>query len=224
VLIEAQIRAGEWTDPERGKVKLSDYASAWIEQRPGLRPRTADLYRWLLLKHITPHLGGAPLGKLSTQLIKEWRATLLRNGVSASVAAKAYRLLRAVLMTAVEEDKILPHNPCRIRGAGSEAADERPVLTVAQVFELADVVGRRPVGNIRKLASGGYRLRFRRHGEMRTSPEVYVSRTDAQRALWTMAGDGRPTARTTGGIGRWSCWRPSRACAGARSRRCAVLT
>ena len=26
VMIEAQIRSGEWTDPERGKVKLGDYA------------------------------------------------------------------------------------------------------------------------------------------------------------------------------------------------------
>jgi hypothetical protein len=31
------------------------------------------------------------------------------------LAAKAYRLLCAVRTTAVEEDKILPHNPCRVR-------------------------------------------------------------------------------------------------------------
>ena len=108
-----------------------------------------------------------------------------------SVAAKAYRLLRAVLMTAVEEDKILTRNPCRIRGAGDEDAPERPVLTVAQVFELAELVGRRPVGNIRKLPAGGYRLRFRRHGVMRTSPEVYGTRAEAEQALWKMADDDR---------------------------------
>ena len=124
-------------------------------------------------------------------MIREWRAKLLGDGVSVSVAAKAYRLLRAVLMTAVEEDKILPRNPCRIRGAGDEDAPERPVLTVAQVFALAELVGRRPVGNIRKLPAGGYRLRFRRHGEMRTSPEVYATRAEAERALWKMADDGR---------------------------------
>jgi hypothetical protein len=54
-----------------------------------------DLYRWLLSKHIEPHIGGVPVGKLSTRLIREWRAALLANGVSVSVAAKAYRLLRA---------------------------------------------------------------------------------------------------------------------------------
>jgi integrase len=190
VMIEAQMSAGDWVDPERGKVKLADYAATWITQRPGLRPRSADNYRWLLKKHITPHLGGVPVGKLSAPMIREWRATLLGNGVSVSTAAKAYRFLRAVLMTAAEEDKILSRNPCRIRGAGDEDAPERPVLTVAQVFELAERVGRRPVGNIRKVP-GGYRLRFRRHGEMRTSPEFYRDRPAAERALWKMADDGR---------------------------------
>lgn len=191
VLIEAQIAAGEWTDPDRGKVKLADYAATWITERPKLRPRTVDLYRWLLKKHIAPYLGGVQIGKLSTAMVREWRASLLARGVSASMAAKAYRLLRAVLMTAVEEDKILARNPCRIRGAGDEDAPERPVLTVAQVFALAELVGRRPVGNIRKLPAGGYRLRFRRHGSFRTSPEVYGTRADAERALRKLADDGR---------------------------------
>jgi integrase len=191
ILIEAAMMAGEWTDPERGKVKLGDYAATWIAERPGLRVRTVDLYSWHLAKHIAPYFGSVPIGKLSTPMIRKWRADLLSSGVSVSMAAKAYRLLRAVLATAVEEDKILPRNPCRIRGAGEEHAAERPVLTVAQVFELADRVGRRPIGNIRKLPAGGYRLRFRRDGEMRTSPEVYSTRTDAERALWKMVEDGR---------------------------------
>jgi hypothetical protein len=109
-----------------------------------LRVRTVDFYLRLFAKHIEPYLGDAPIGKLSTQTIRRWRAGLLVRGVSATMTAKAYRLLGAVLMTAVEVDKILPRNPCRIRGAGSEKAPERPVLTVAQVFELAGLVGRRP--------------------------------------------------------------------------------
>jgi integrase len=190
-LIEAQMMAGEWTDPDRGKIKLADYAATWIAERPGLRVRTVDLYTWHLAKHIAPYLGTVPIGKLSTPMIRKWRADLLGNGVSVSMAAKAYRLLRAVLATAVEEDKILARNPCRVRGAGEEHAAERPVITVAQVFELAERVGRRPVGNVRKLPVGGYRLRFRRNGEMRTSPEVYATRADAERALRKMADEGR---------------------------------
>ena len=138
VHVESLILRNEWTDPTRAKITVDVYATAWVEDRPKLRPRTRDLYRWLLGKHIAPYLGPVQLGKLDTLMIRQWRTELLRNGVSESMAAKAYRLLRTVLATATDEDKILTRNPCQIRGAGVENPDERPVLTVPQVFALAD--------------------------------------------------------------------------------------
>jgi integrase len=51
-------------------------------------------------------------------------------------------------------------------------------------------MSRRPVGNVRKLPAGGYRLRFARYGVRRTALEVYRTRADAERALWAMAEDG----------------------------------
>lgn len=63
-MVEAHMVRHEWIDPERGKVRAGDYAELWITQRPKLRPRTVHLYRWLLGKHVTPYLGGVPLGKL----------------------------------------------------------------------------------------------------------------------------------------------------------------
>ena len=136
-VIEGQLTQGTWTDPERARITLADYAQAWITQRPGLRPRTVEIYRGSLKRHIVPHLGGVPLGKLDSAMIREWRARILGNGTSVSEAAKAYRFLRAVLMTAVD-DLIIPRNPCRIRGAGAERPEERPVLTVRQVLDLAE--------------------------------------------------------------------------------------
>ncbi len=136
-LIEADIARGAWTDPDRAKFKLADYADVWITQRPGLRPRTVEIYRGLLRRHISPYLGNVPLGKIDTPMIRDWRARLLHQGISVSEAAKAYRFLRAVLMTAAD-DRIIPRNPCRVRGAGEEKPEERPTLTVRQVYELAD--------------------------------------------------------------------------------------
>jgi hypothetical protein len=83
------------------------------------------------------------ISKIDTAIVREWRMALLAEGASASEAAKAYRFLRAVLMTAVD-DLIIARNPCRIRGAGEEKPDERPVLTVSQVLDLADRVQDRP--------------------------------------------------------------------------------
>ena len=53
--------------------------------------------------------------------------------------AKSYRLLRAVLATAVD-DEIIDRNPCRIRGAGVENSAERPIATIEEVYELADAI------------------------------------------------------------------------------------
>jgi integrase len=119
---------------------LGEYARRWIEQRPKLRPRTMQLDGWLLGKHIAPHLGGMPLSKLDTPMIREWRSLLLASGASETIAAKAYRLLRAVLNTAVREDEILRVNPCRVPGADREEAQERPVLAIGQVLELASLM------------------------------------------------------------------------------------
>ncbi len=141
-LVEGQLLTGDWTDPQRAKITLQLYADKWIDQCPNLRPRTIELYKWLLARHIGPHIGQVPVGKISPEMVREWRAILLGNGVSVSATAKAYRLLHAVLMTAAD-DRIIPRNPCRIRGAGDEKAAERPVLTIPQVFELAGLMKER---------------------------------------------------------------------------------
>jgi integrase len=125
---------GPWV---AGQVKLHAYAARWIGHRVGLRPRTIELYQWLLARHIGPHLGNVPVASITPDMVRGWRSKLISSGVSSSAAAKAYRLLRAVLATAAE-DRIIPRNPCRIRGGGDEKAPERPVLTIAQVFALAD--------------------------------------------------------------------------------------
>lgn len=141
---EVQIMQGDWIDPERGKILVKTYVGRWIAQRPGLRPKTTQLYEWLLRAHIeSTELGGTELGKLTTPMVRQWRAGRIDVGVSEITTAKAYRLLRAALNTAVDEDKIIPRNPCRVRGADKENSPERPVLTVSQVFRIAGAVPER---------------------------------------------------------------------------------
>lgn len=60
-----------------------------------------------------------------------------KPGVSA--VAKCYRLLHAIFVTAVE-DGLVPRNPCIIKGAAIERPAERPVASIAQVFEIADAI------------------------------------------------------------------------------------
>lgn len=138
-LVEADIAKGLWQDPDLGNIPLGDYLPTWIDHRPNLRSRTIDLYRWLYTKHIAPTLSGTLLADITPGTVRAWRAHLLSNGVSVTMAAKAYRLLRAVLNTAVD-DELIRRNPCRLKGAGQERATERPIATVAQVFALAGQV------------------------------------------------------------------------------------
>ncbi len=139
VNVEADVVKGTWRDPDLGRLPLGDYLVEWIAHRPNLRPRTLDLYRWLYGKYIEPTLSGHLLTDISPVTVRAWRAELIAAGASPSMVAKAYRLLRAVLNTAVD-DELIRRNPCRIKGAGQERTPERPVATVDQVLELADRV------------------------------------------------------------------------------------
>jgi integrase len=135
-LLEAEMVRGDWVDPERSRITVEEFGERWIRQRPGLRPRRADLYRWLFKRYIADHLGRVKLGEVTPAVVRRWHHDLTEAGVSATMTEKAYRVLRAILTTAVD-DGVLTRNPCRIRGAGNEPTPERPVLTVGQVFALA---------------------------------------------------------------------------------------
>ncbi|WP_229783451.1 tyrosine-type recombinase/integrase [Pilimelia anulata] len=137
--VESDMIAGSWRDPDLGTEQLGGYLTDWIDHRPNLRPRTVDLYRWLNRKYIEPTLSGKMLKNITPGMVREWRANLLADGIAATMVAKAYRLLRAVLNTAVD-DELIRRNPCRIPGAGTERPAERPTATVAQVLTLADTV------------------------------------------------------------------------------------
>lgn len=124
---------------------LAEYAPAWVEARltargEPLRPRVRDLYATQLRLHILPALGSARLARLSTAKVRAWYADLRGpGGPGASTAAKCYRLLRSILTTAVE-DGLVPANPCTIKGAGVETADERQIPAVDQAHQLADAI------------------------------------------------------------------------------------
>jgi integrase len=138
--VRADLDRGVWLDPGAGKVSVADYSVRWLRERPQLRPRTVELYEGLLRNHINPALGATQMNQLSSARVREWRATMLRSGKpGVSAVAKCYRLLHAIFATAVE-DGLVPRNPCIIKGASIERPAERPVASIAQVFEIADAI------------------------------------------------------------------------------------
>ncbi len=131
---------GAWIDPARGRLLVADYATRWLAERAQLRPRTFELYEGLLRLHVLPALGHVELGKVTPSGIRRWHSELLQAGQPGpSTVAKAYRLLHAIFATATA-DELIVKNPCVLRGAGIERAAERDVITIAQVWQLADAV------------------------------------------------------------------------------------
>ena len=127
--------------PEKGRILLRDYAQKWLDQKKHLRPRSQEQYEINLRLHILPKLGDKELIRLSPSMIRTWHAGLLAAGKPGSpTVAKCYRLLHAILATAVE-DEMIPKNPCLLRGASTERPAERPVATIQQVYAIADAIG-----------------------------------------------------------------------------------
>ncbi|MYW01479.1 hypothetical protein GT354_25010 [Streptomyces sp. SID3343] len=129
---ESEMRRGDWVDP-RGDTVFGTFATAWIKERPNLRPCSRELYSILLRLHLKPTFGNAALSAIKEADVRRRRATRLEGGLGLSPTAKAYRLMRPVMNTAVD-DGLIGRNPCRIKGGGDEKAPERPTLTIGQVL------------------------------------------------------------------------------------------
>lgn len=90
----------------------------------------------------------ADTGRISPAVMKAWReagephptrsplATVVPlESAGETTTAQAYRVLRAILSTAVT-DGLLTANPCQIRGAGQVAHRERPTASPAEVAQI----------------------------------------------------------------------------------------
>lgn len=139
--VEADLTRGNWQDPDAGAVNFREYALQWVGER-GLSATTDELYRRLLRLHLLPTFEGLDLDEITAPRVRTWRTERLSSTGAATTVAKAYRLLKAIMETAVD-DELIRRNPCRIRGAGKESSAERQIATVGQVDALADALGPR---------------------------------------------------------------------------------
>jgi integrase len=139
--IEADLTRGNWQDPDAGAVNFKEYALQWVDER-GLAATTDELYRRLLRLHILPTFEDLDLDEITAPRVRTWRTERLSTTGAATTVAKSYRLLKAIMETAVD-DELIRRNPCRIRGAGKESSAERQIATVDQVDGLANALGPR---------------------------------------------------------------------------------
>jgi len=133
-------RVGHRPEGRRASVRRVRRGLARDSPRQGSTAHTDDTqgYEALLRRNIRPHFGRTKLRQITPERVREWHSKVTAESGS-DQAAKSYRLLRAILMTAVS-DELIARNPCGIKGAGIEHAEERPMLDTSTVFNLADAI------------------------------------------------------------------------------------
>ncbi|WP_138757840.1 site-specific integrase [Modestobacter altitudinis] len=136
---EVDMGRGVWLAPHRSGVTLREYSQAWLAERSvrgrPLAVRTRETYRHSLDRWVLPTLGGLPLDRITPAAVRSWHAKI-SAATGPTATRQAYAVLRAILSTAVADDA-LARNPCRITGAGQARTDERPLLDLEQVQQLA---------------------------------------------------------------------------------------
>jgi integrase len=137
---EADILRGEWAAPSAGKVTFGEFGSKWLEGQVHLRPRTAELYRYLLRSHLEPAFGAQQISAITNSEVAAWYRGLAKR--LPGTAPKAYRLF-AQVMAAAAADSCIARSPVEVKGASKEPRKERPVATVSEVEALAGAVPER---------------------------------------------------------------------------------
>jgi hypothetical protein len=134
---ETDVLRGEWTAPAPGKITFGEFVDKWAEQQGHLRPRTVELYRYLLASHIRPTFDRYQLSAITNSQVVAWYRALASK--LPATAPKAYRLL-ATIMRAAVRDSCIARSPVEVKGASKEPSHEQPVATVAEVGSLTDAV------------------------------------------------------------------------------------
>ena len=93
---------------------LAKWADGWLTCRTDLRPVTWAKYRHMLDRHVLPILGDQELAKLRPSAVRSWYMGMRAR--YKTTADDAYRMLRAILTTAVT-DGLDPQEP--VPGQGS---------------------------------------------------------------------------------------------------------
>ena len=153
--IETDLNRGMWVDPDSGRVRFSDYAAQWLDQRQ-LRPRTRETYE-SQMKHILVTFAEAQLSDIKPADVRAWHGKLVKSDLHPNTVSKVYRQLRTILTTAVD-DELLSSNPAHIRGAAKESAVERPLLDWDDVARLAAAIHPRFEALVWTAAASGLRF------------------------------------------------------------------
>jgi integrase len=140
----ARIDRGEWTDPDRGRVTVGEYAEEWLRSKVRIRPSTRLMYDVVLRNQVLPTWGTTRLDAVRHEDVSIWVADLHRQGLSAARTRHAWVVLSQVLELAVRSRRI-PNNQAKgVELPALPSRSERDkirFLDEGEVWALADAAG-----------------------------------------------------------------------------------
>src|ERR1700733_1046593 len=101
--VETAISHGDWRPPELSQQTFAAYGQRWLEQRTDLRPRTKELYEGLWRLWLKPAFPTITIGAMTPETWRAWFVKAAAEHPGSTQPAKAYRLARAMLNTAVDD-------------------------------------------------------------------------------------------------------------------------
>lgn len=137
--MESDLDRGEALDLNKAKQTFGSYGQAWLDSRGDLRPKTMELYAYLFRVYLEPRLGPRQIGRVDSEVVRQWYGEVSSGTQSKVTTSKAYRLLRQILQSAVD-DRLLRVNPCNLKGAAVERSKERPLISLDDVMALAAAI------------------------------------------------------------------------------------
>jgi integrase len=132
-----RLRLGEWTDPRRGRVPLSDVAADWLNSRGLVKRRTRENYESNWRNYVQPRFGNWPVAAITAAEVSAWVGGLVARGLAPATATRALATLRSILAFAVADGRV-PHNVAATvrRPTSGRVRREGQALTPAELRAL----------------------------------------------------------------------------------------
>jgi integrase len=124
--IESAKRAGDYRDPNAGKILLRDYGDDWFRGM-AFSGGTRGSVRSRLDSLIYPKLGHVELGALLPKHVRDWLAWLTAKKIANSTRSVCFVHLSAILDAAMDDKKI-GENPCKAKSVPRPQPDKRKVV------------------------------------------------------------------------------------------------
>ena len=134
--MESNRARGEWIDPAAGRVTLEELWGRWRPDAPyrASHLATYDVY-WRT--QVGPKLGRYPLARITKQVVQRFVSDVQRERNSAWVTEHALRLLRKLLMEAMDAELIARNPAARVRLPKKPKRHTPTVLTPQEIGALA---------------------------------------------------------------------------------------